>query len=402
MKQFDITYYFGPTHEYFQKEEVVADMSAAGFTLCQLFNAHIESACKILPLLKKYGMRATVYEQRLQSLYRNEDFENVDEVVRSVIDDYKDYDNVDSWEICDEPEATKFPIIAKIVEALHKYAPNQEVVVNLFPDYASPEKQLMSKSYTDYVEDFVRIVEPDLLCYDYYPFMGRKLPARAIMDETISERERLIRIASESAEDRDGFFNNLAEIRRIGLENNLEQMLIVQLTEHGGCRNLTPAEIRWEVNMCLAYGTHRISYFTYWLPDEDKYWSWTDSMCDKDGSKFKHYYDVQTINQEILSIGQRLFETKSKEVFHIGRPEKGTVSFESYDNISAIEGVDGVIGFFENGLMYLVNRNFRDENTFTIHTDKELFVYKNNSFFKCGNCHTIKLEPGAAVLMKSE
>ncbi len=403
MKQFDITYFYGPPSEYIVKEECIADIAASGITLCQLLRISPEAIKKALPILKKYGLKANIYENRITDVRRSGDLSAVDAVVKEVVEDYETFDNIAGWDICDEPSADDFKMLAAIAEAFRKYSPEKEIIINLYPNYSKTE-QIKTPDYITYLEDFVKVVKPDLLSYDHYPFNGR-LRKEALPDPNMvkEERERLIRLAALKAEDRDDFFENLEDIRRVGLENNLEQMLIIQLTEFGCCRYLMRPEILWEVNMCLVYGMHRISYFTYWLPEQeenDKWWSWDNSMCDRQGNKFDHYYDVQAINKQIRPIGEKLFETTSEAVFHIGKPEKATRQFEGYKFITDVVGENGVIGFFENGSVYLVNRDFRNENTFTVYSDKELFVYEKDAFISVGNTYTITLPAGAGVLMK--
>ena len=399
MKQFDITFFYGPTSEYIVKEEIIADMAASGITLCQFFWNETEVIKTALPILKKYGLRATVHDCRIHEVYQQDKPEAADAVVKEVVEDYALYDNVAEWGICDEPDSEKFPVVSAIVEAFRKYSPDKDTVINLFPDYATPE-QLKSVDYPTHLKDFVRIVKPHFLSYDYYQFMGRPAYDRW-NDGTEDERELLRRQAAEGREDRDGFFDNMELIRKLGLENNLEQMLIMQLVEHADCRNLTYAEILWEANMCLAYGMHRISYFTYWLPDGgETFFKWNNAICDREGNKYQHYYDVQAVNKEILEVGQILFETKSEAVFHVGKLEKGTVAFEGYGDIAEIHGDNAVVGFFENGLIYLTNRNFKEENTLKICANKEMAMYQKGEFIPCGENYTVTLNAGEGILLK--
>lgn len=398
MKQFDITFFYGPTEEYIVKEDVIADMAASGITLCQLYWLETDTIKKALPVLKKYGLRANVCDKRILELYKQENMEAVDRVVKEVVEDYAAFDNVAEWGVCDEPDATKFPILAAIVKAFRKYS-DKTTDINLFPDYAGTEL-LKTPDYQTYLESFVETVKPHFLSYDYYQFMGRP-PYERCHEGDEDLRELLIRQAAEGTEDRDGFFDNLAVIRSLGMKNNLDQMLIIQLVEHADCRNLTYEEILWEVNMCLVYGMHRISYFTYWLPEDGNlYMSWDNSMCDTKGNKFQHYYDVQAVNKEIKELGQMLFETKSTEVYHIGELPKGTIAFEGHGPIIKVEGDNGVIGFFENGYVYLVNCDFKNANTFTIHSDKEMSVYKDGKFETCNNTYIVTLGAGAGILLK--
>lgn len=404
MERFDITFFEGPGADYVVKDEVIADMAASGMTLSQLwFTYDVKTNIKALKLLEKYNMKAVVYEKRLLALYDSRKIEDVDRIVKEVVDDYKDYYHIiTGWEIADEPNTEGFEILAKIVEALKKYVPQHEAVINLYPNYASNE-MLKADSYVDYVERYINEVKPDFISYDYYPFTGRETQQElGDINSTSDEREKAIRAAAMRKEDRVEYFLNLEIIREQGLKNDLEQVLIVQLLEHGVYRNLSYEEILWQVNMCLAYGMHRISYFTYWDPMPDDFWKWEKAMCDRKGNKYQHYYDVQRANKEIYEIGKKLFRTKSKEVFHIGTNEQGTREFEEYGNIQKINGERGVIGFFEDGHFYIVNHDYCNERDFEIVAAKNILLYENEQYIERGEKFIVNLKPGQGKLLKMD
>ena len=101
MKQFDITYFAGPPAEYIVKEEVIEDMARAGITLCQIMGIDdVETIKTALKLMKKHGLRALVAENRITELVKKAQFENVDQVVKEVVEDYKEVsDIIEGWEI---------------------------------------------------------------------------------------------------------------------------------------------------------------------------------------------------------------------------------------------------------------------------------------------------------------
>ncbi|MBQ2713078.1 MAG: hypothetical protein IJF71_06820 [Clostridia bacterium] len=399
MKQFDITYFHGPFPNYIADENVVADIVESGFTLVPL-NYTTEVNKKALPVLKKFGLRAIVSDPRITDIYTEDNLIDADATVKEVVNDYKSFDNIIGWDIVDEPHASKFPVLSAIVNAFRRYSPDKETVINLFPNYASPE-QLGNPDYISHLEAYVNTVRPNMLSYDHYHFLGRE-NRNAILNLDVDERERLIRLSAEKMEDRAEFFENIEVFRSVALKYDIDPMLIVLLTEHGSYRNLTIGELYWEVNMCLAYGMKRISYFTYWEPVADPFWQWTNAMCDTEGNRMQHWYDVKKINKAVMSAGIHLFNTESEAVFHIGAPEKGAKSFEKYGAISSIDGENGVIGFFEDGSIYLVNRDFAHGNTFTLHTDRPLSVFADNRFVPSdGNTVTVALGAGEAVLLKA-
>ena len=190
MKRFDITYFGGPPAEYIVKEEVIEDMARAGITLCQIRCIDgVETIKTALKLMKKHGLKAIVAENRILELVEKAQFENVDKVVKEVVEDYKEMsDIIEGWEIFDEPDTGQYPILSSIVAAFKKYAPNQETVINLYPNYA-PLEALKAKSYVEYVERFIKEVHPDFLSYDHYTFVGRKLNKEVVNNDRETKKE---------------------------------------------------------------------------------------------------------------------------------------------------------------------------------------------------------------------
>ena len=398
MNIFDITYFEGPTPDYITQPWVIADVAAAGFTLIPL-NGDTDTNKAVLKLLEPYGLRAVVADPRLHAICQRKNTASVDETVREVVADYEEFENIIGWDLFDEPSAEDFPVLAELVGALRRYSPDKETVINLFPNYATA-KQLGNPDYMTHLEVFINTVDPHYLSYDHYHFLGRQ-NRQAVLADTDNERDLLIRLAAENTVNRGGFFENLRDIRIAADKYRLDAMLIVLLTEHGHYRNLTYGELLWEVNMCLAYGMRRISYFTYWQPEVDNdYWHWANAMCDPQGKKEQHYYDVQRINREIRPVGEYLFRRSCGAVFHIGQAEPGAESFTGYGSVKGIDGNCGVIGFFDDGSMYLVNRDYQNAQRFRLTTDAPLSVMRGGAFVEV-NCPEFVLGPGEAVLLKT-
>ena len=244
MNTFDITYFHGPFREFITKPEVIADIAASGITLVPL-GSDTETNKTALKLLRRYGLRGEVHDPRIGKLYYEGNLAAVDETVREIAEDYAEFENLVGWDITDEPNAAKFPILAAIVNAFRRYSPDKETVINLFPNYASPE-QLGNPDYITHLEEFVNVVRPHFISYDHYHFLGRE-KRNAVIDSTVDERERLIRLSAETTVNRGGFFENIEDIRNVSLKYDLDAMLIVLLTEHGPYRNLTYGELLWGV-----------------------------------------------------------------------------------------------------------------------------------------------------------
>jgi len=398
VKKFDITYFCGPSGDNLVKEEVIADIAASGITLMQLCSSP-ESIKQALPIMAKYNLCGNIMDGRISDLVYRNDLESVDSTVKQVAEEYREFENVTGWEVVDEPNAKSFPVLGAITKALNKYSPGKDVVINLFPNYASPE-QLGTPDYMTYLERFATEVGPNVLSYDHYHFLGRE-GRNKVLDLNVDERERLIRISAEKTIDREGFFENIEDIRNVALKYDMDPMLIVLLVEHGPYRNLTRSEILWEANMCLVYGMKRISYFTYWCPGSgpDDPWQWDNAMCDTKGNKMQHWYDVQSVNAEVMGIGNYLFPKKCEYVAHIGNVEKGSQEFAPYGKIESVTGKDGVISFFDDGSIYLVNKDFLNEGTFTLQSKKSLKKYADGKFVPQKDT-TITLGAGQGILLK--
>jgi hypothetical protein len=98
-------------------------------------------------------------------------------------------------------------------------------------------------------------------------------------------------------------------------------------------------------------------------------------------------------------VGEYLFRRACIEVFHIGESETGAELFTGYGPAKEIYGSCGIISFFDDGSMYLVNRDYQKTQRFRMVTDTPLTVMRDGAFVAV-NCPEFVLEPGAAVLLK--
>ena len=344
MKQFDITFFFGPRGNDILDENVIADIAAAGFTSVPVDVCTAEVNKQALTLLKKHGLTCfSLWDSRIVSMIGSpvppaDDV--IDATVKEVVEDYAEFDNINGWYLIDEPSAAKFTILGKITAAFKKYDPDRNVYINLFPNYAS-SAQLGAKSYEKYLEMFIEKVDPSYLSYDYYEFMKTKT--------------------------RKGFFSNMEPVRKFGQKYGRDQMCIILLTEHLSYADVTYEQIRWQANMCLAYGMRGISYFTYWLDDSLLSQGWTNSCVNNRGEKYQHYYDVQKVNADIKVLGDQLFDKRSAQVFHISGGgvsiQAGSQSYRGYGDLGPVDAKGFCIGFFDDGSFMIVNENYRAGET---------------------------------------
>lgn len=344
MDRFDITYYWGPHGEQATDESFYVAIAEAGFTSIPLEVNTYENNLKALELMRKHGLTCSaLYDSRVDNcvntLNGNVTDEAIDATLREVVDSYKDYaDVIKGWWLRDEPSADLFPVLGRVVASFRRVDPGRSTMINLFPTYAKESTQLKASSYREYLQKYVDQVNPHYLSYDHYHF-----------------QETSVRM---------GFYTNIEEIREAGLAAGIDQMSIILLTKHGNYADVTTEQLSWEVNISLAYGMKRISYFTFILDPDLLNQKWSNACMLYTGEKCPHYYMVSEINKWLLPLGNELFGKTSTAVFHIGTAsESGTKKYSSYGDLGSVEGTGFVVGFFDDCSFLIVNRATIPEGT---------------------------------------
>jgi hypothetical protein len=407
-----ITYWDGIPFEYFSEERMVEAIEC-GFNLIQggkvggykgdtphnlAYDAPMTQ--KALEICEKYGVKYMVFDIRIKNLVDSDPSdEEIDKVVCEVCNDFKNYSALHSYLIKDEPDASYFPRLKKIVDAFKKHDPDHIPYINLLPNYAPPS-MLGTPTYEDHVEKFIEAVKPDVLCYDHYHLTQTSRPVEEFL-HIDSDFEAQVYAASLNRSDRDGFYANLEVIRKHGLKNDIPYMLIVLLVEHGPYRYLTRAELYFEVWQTLAYGCSTLSYYNYWaLPER---WNYKNAIISHDGKKCQHYWDVKEINKNIEAIGNCIANTRSEAVFHVGNKNEkdGVVPFEPHMGIDDITGGELTVGFFEDKTVVIANKDFDNPADVTLKTDRalEIFDVESERFVPLES-KQLKINAGEGVYLK--
>ena len=127
---------------------------------------------KELDVPARHGLRALLTDALLSpsSLDDTTKREQLDALVQRVRTNAALY----AYYIIDEPNASQFPALGRLVAYLRERDPAHLAYVNLFPTYASNE-QLGTKgekvtAYREHVRQYVEVVKPGLISYDHYQF----------------------------------------------------------------------------------------------------------------------------------------------------------------------------------------------------------------------------------------
>ncbi len=361
----------------------------------------VENHRRALELCEKYGVKYTISDGRIHNLVmKPADSQTIERTVAEICADYKGYPALYAYMVMDEPAARRFPKLAEIVRAFAKYDPDHFALINLLPDFCTPE-QLGAPDYEKYLRHYMQSVRPQCLCYDHYHLRNgnpeRGVPARDILSqEEVGEYTAMI-----ERWDRAGFYDNLEVIRRYALQYDIPYMLVVLVVEHGPFRYLTKEELYYEVWQTLAYGCSTISYYNYWGNPKCDELNYRNSLISSEGHKCQHYWNVQEINKAITPIGNRIAQTKSSAVFHIGEEPDDVTYFNGYGVIEAITGGRLTVGFFEDGSFVIANKDYEHGAEVTIKTEASLAVLdaSRDEFVPCPE-RVVRIKAGEGAYLK--
>ncbi|MFC5406239.1 beta-galactosidase [Cohnella soli] len=266
----------------------------------------------------------------------------------------------------DEPGADQFERLAALARSYESCAPDGLAYVNLLPDYASAQ-QLRTATYADHVEQFLLTFKPKALSYDYYPLR---------MNGSVKAT----------------YFSNLWTVREACHLHQVPFWVFIQALSYNGThREPNEAEIRWQVNMSLAFGAKGIQYFTYWTPDAANGETFEKALIGKDGAKTSTYWNVQRVNDEVAIVGPILQSLQSEGLLVSGETPAGVERvMQSFGSVVSLEGDPAIAGCFSSDnhphSIFVVNRDYSQPADSVI-------VFDDNRQL------TIRLEPGEGKLI---
>ncbi len=253
------------------------------------------------------------------------------------------------WLLHDEPGYLHMAGIGSAATWIRQNYPGMPVYSNAFPSYASAAQLYGDGSkpgytYDAYLDDFIAIIEPDILMYDHYPF-------EAGGDTT------------------KGFYSDLMVVRSKALAANIPYWTFIQSWANAGSRLPSESDLRMHIFTHLAAGYSGLSYFTY-----DR---WDDGgLLDAAGAPTPLYYLAADVNAEVLNLAGSLRFLTSTGVRYLrgqykflgislqdnpvprgmttwtagsgGDTHITGADVDTSDQANYGEGKDGVIGFFSD------------------------------------------------------
>ena len=178
--------------------------------------------------------------------------ENEDTCV-AIVRKTRDNPVVIGYTMKDEPTPEHFQQLGVLRDKLKAEArDDQFIMCNLLPNYftswdEAPDPETGLTTYQKYIKDYMDIVRPDCLSLDHYP-LGIE-PANDLA---------LLKC----------FLKNLADIRNYGHQYGVETWGFIQSSGWNDRREPNEKELRFVINLHLAFGLKELTYFLYWQPWE--------------------------------------------------------------------------------------------------------------------------------------
>jgi len=316
----------------------------------------------------------------------SEDLSDLSELQKH-IDEFMDYDGFGGFFPCDEPSKDQFPSLRQGSLGMQLIDPSLMYYCNLFPNYANVETQLKSKDYTDYVESFIKTVQPQFVSYDFY-----------------GNRGTFPRVTGD-------YFGQLDTVSSLCQQYGLPFWTFVCSTAHDDLRAPNKADLGWQIHTDLAYGAKGIQYFCYQTPSEfDGFQDNGTSLVDRQGRTTEIYNIAQAFNKQIQRMDHVLMNSTciAKMAYNESpRPidNQEVTTLRSCREIKSIDTKDDLlVGCFDYGgksAFYFVNNSLTDtmnaEVNFTSYVEATTYALYDDDEFK-GEKASITLEPGEAIL----
>ena len=280
-----VTYWAGPA----MTDAVARQMAEGGWNV-------VWCSEKELDVAQRHGLRAQLQDGLLSP--KSLDDPALREKLDALIDRVRNHPALYCYYITDEPSAGDFPELGKIVAYLRQRDPAHMAYINLFPTYANNEQLgtpgAKVPAYLEHLRQYVDVVKPSLISYDHYQF------------------------AADG--DLDGYFLNLAMIRRSALDAGVPFLNIVQACSWTPVRRVPNAdETRYLVYTTAAYGGQGMSYFVYCHP------GCKGGISLADGTPTPIYHALKSLNREFVAIAKELQPLESTAVYHAGMTPPGAV-----------------------------------------------------------------------------
>jgi hypothetical protein len=270
--------------QYFTAEEV-RSWADAGFTLVQ--SPHFDSADraqvalvhKILKWSHAEGLKVIISDPRtLIQHSASIDADSVKSQIEGAVSEFAKSPAVFGFYVGDEPNTGEFPKCVTAYNLLKQSASQLHPFINLLPYYSQACDRVGVPDWPTYLDNVVKQMRVDFLCYDCYSQMGGDL---------------------------DIYYKNLRLYREASIRNLVPFWTTVLSVGHYSYKCPNYDELRWQFNTAICSGAQGIMWFFYYM--REPHYNYRFSPVDEFWEKTQTYYDLRRIH--------RSFNRRYKDLF---------------------------------------------------------------------------------------
>lgn len=352
------------------------EMREAGINHSLSFFSNIDQMQKALDVAEKAGVKMLVACPELKK------------EPEKTVKRFMNHPALAGYHLIDEPKITLFPELSEWAKKMQSVDSKHFCYVNFFPNHAD-SSQLGTKSYKEYVQEYIRQIPVEFVSFDYYPVLKDRI------FKNWYENLELITAESKKAD---------------------KPFWAFALTTNYDNDHVTPqtlAAMRLQVYSNLAYGAQGIQYFTYWSATSVNAPSVEDQRgapISANGKRNVVYDRVKLMSQEIQNLAGVFLGSKVVSVRHIGlgRIPAGTIRLTSLPKAIKVldtNGAPAIVSVLQNGddaFLVVVNKDFLNSINLTVFGDESLKkILKDGTIVPASAYESsLELEPGdVAVYM---
>ena len=264
-------------HGKYMTENEVKSWADAGFTVPQSpgFDSNDpEQKGQIKQMLgwaEKYGMKLIVTDPRGYAKGGNEGNpdENYGDGIRAALKDFGNHPALFGFHVGDEPDAAFKNTFFECLRIQKELAPNLHPFANLLPHFPGIEKRAGTDTWPNYLDEYARKTNADLVAYDCYAQM------------------------KPGEEGWNDYFRNLKFHREASVRNGIPFWNTILSVGHFEYRMPNQDELRWQFYTSIAGGANGIAWFFYYM--REPHGNYRMAPVDEFWNKTQGYYDLQRI-----------------------------------------------------------------------------------------------------------
>lgn len=241
-----------------------------------------------LDVVKAAGMKCWVSDPAIK-IRGNEKAsdEEIERTAKEVVARSASHPATFGYHVIDEPSAALVPAVTKWVKAIEAAAPGVNAYTNFLPIRGGKAAET-SPEYERYLTGYLEAAKPKAFSFDHYALLD---------DGTV----------------RPNYFAGLEVVRRASVKTGVPFYQVALANTHFRYVEPSPASLRFQVFVSLAYGAKGIGWFTYSGRDRGNY---RNAAIDLAGRRTPTWEMLRDANMMAHRVAPIYTKWKSVGVFH--------------------------------------------------------------------------------------